>query len=239
MLLLGSVGGGFVFIQRMATKQRSQKEEAGQLNALALINANCIKCHGAKKQEGGLRLDTLSGMMVGGDAGPAIVMGEPEHSLMMQKLQHKDPDEQMPPKQRLTKHEIEAIDHWIAAGAPVSGSKQMVQRKVGDAWSDVDNPIRKLFNGQRLDLWSFQKIQDPTPPSVKHQEWVRNPVDCFVLSKLEAANLQPAPEADRRTLIRRLYFDLTGLPPSPEAVERFVVDNSPEAYSNLVTQLMD
>ncbi len=239
LLLFGSVVGGVVWYRHQNQRQRVEHAAADSLNAVALIQKNCVSCHGPKKQEGGLRLDTISSMMVGGEAGPAVVMGEPEHSLMMQKLQHKDPEERMPPKQRLTKFEIEAIDHWIAAGAPMEGGKTVAQRQLGDAWSDPENPIRKAFNGQRLDHWSWQKIQDPVPPVVKDTSWVRNPVDAFVLQKLEEANLPPVPEADRPTLIRRLYFDLTGLPPSPEAVAKFVADPSPEAYSKLVTQLMD
>ena len=243
LLLVGTVlltAGRVAWVQHRRAKLASTVAKTHpSVDPLQILKDNCYKCHGETKQEGGLRLDSMRAMLSGGDAGPAIVLGEPEHSLVMQKLRHKDSDERMPPKQRLNKPAIEAIEHWIEAGAPTGAESIANHKHIGDAWTDPENPIRKLFNGKRLDLWSFQKITDPAPPEVKNQAWVRNPIDSFVLNRMEAANQKPAPEADRRTLIRRLYFDLTGLPPSPEAVAEFEADNSPEAYDNLVTKLMD
>ncbi len=235
-LLLAGGGGGW-FVYRRAQPARVTAKTS--LDPQQILQRNCLKCHGEKKQEGGLRLDTVKFMLAGGDTGPAIVLGEPEHSLVMQKLRHKDRDERMPPKGTMEKHDILALERWIQAGAPLSNEKEAPQEIIGNAWTDERNPIRKIFSGKRLDLWSMQPIADPPPPAVKNQSWVRNPIDAFVLQRIEAAQLQPAPEAEPATLIRRLYFDLTGLPPSPEAVAAFVADKSPEAYDRLVTQLMN
>jgi hypothetical protein len=109
---------------------------------------------------------------------------------------------------------------------------------LGDAWHDPENPVTKTFNGKRLDLWSLQKAERPAMPAVKNSEWCRNPIDRLVMSRLEEKGLTPSAEADRRTLIRRLYFDLTGLPPTPDEVQAFVADQSDNAYEQLVERLL-
>ena len=113
-----------------------------------------------------------------------------------------------------------------------------LEESVGDAWSDPNNPIVQRFEGRRLDLWSLQKPQRPALPLVKREEWVRTPIDAFILAKLEKKQLAPSPPADRHTLIRRLYFDLIGLPPSPQEVAAFINDSSPDAYEQLVDRLL-
>lgn len=112
------------------------------------------------------------------------------------------------------------------------------QEKIGDAWSDDRNPIVKIFGGQRLDLWSLKPVTPPTPPPVTNQSWIRNPIDQFVLARLEANGLEPSPKASRQTLSRRLYFNLTGLPPTPEEMQEFVNDDSDSAYEHLVDRLL-
>ena len=110
--------------------------------------------------------------------------------------------------------------------------------RIGDAWNDQRNPIRQLFHGQRLDLWSLRPIANPTPPDVQKKEWPRQELDRFILAKLESAGLAPAPEAERRALGRRLYFDLTGLPPTAEEMDVFAADAAPDAVEHLVDQLL-
>ena len=112
------------------------------------------------------------------------------------------------------------------------------EERIGDAWKDERNPIRQLFKGQRLDLWSQRPISNPPLPDVSQKEWPRQELDRFILAKLESAGLAPAPEAERRALGRRLYFDLTGLPPSPEELDAFAADPAPEAVERLVDKLM-
>lgn len=128
---------------------------------------------------------------------------------------------------------------WLAPALAGAGELPAEAGKpVGDAWHDRRNPIVRLFGGERLELWSFQPVRRVEPPAVSDAAWVRNPIDRFVLARLEAEGLAPSPEADRRTLIRRVTFDLTGLPPAPEAVERFVGDERPDAYERLVDELL-
>ena len=123
------------------------------------------------------------------------------------------------------------------AKAALAGAKRIPGR-IGDAWSDPQNPIVKIWGGKRLDLWSLKKPRPITPPAPHNAAWVKTPVDRFILSGLEARKLIPSPQADRRSLIRRLYFDLLGLPPTPEEVKAFIADNAPNAYSKLVERLL-
>ncbi len=218
-------------------------EERFQWNVWPMLEHSCFRCHGAEKQKGDLRLDSREATLKGGKDGPALVPGKPAESLMVKLVRHAEEDREMPPKEKLQDVEIAALERWIADGAPWPAQPAATlgtnQEKIGDAWSDPRNPIVKIFGGKRLDLWSFKPITDPAPPPVRDTRWVQNPIDAFVLSRIEAAGLKPAAEADRRTLARRLYFDLTGLPPAPEEVEAFVSDPSPDAYKNLVDKLLD
>ena len=210
-----------------------------------LLERSCIKCHGPEKQKGELRLDSRGAALKGGETGPALVPGKPGESLMFRLVRHPDPDrDRMPPKEKLHDAEIADLEKWIATGAPwPAAAKTPVAaassaEKVGDAWSDPRNPIVRIFGGRRLDLWSLKPIGSPEPPSVKETDWPITDIDRFVLAKLESANVHPASEADRRTLGRRLYFDLTGLPPSPERLERFINDTRRDAYQRLVDELL-
>jgi mono/diheme cytochrome c family protein len=134
---------------------------------------------------------------------------------------------------------IESIDAYQPGrGKLAFNSTQKPGQKIGDAWTDPNNPIVSIFKGQRLDLWSLKKPARPELPSVKNTAWSRTPIDRFILAKLEAKGLAPSPEADRRTLIRRLYFDLIGLPPAPADVEAFINDKSADAYEKLVEKLL-
>ena len=134
--------------------------------------------------------------------------------------------------------DLESLDAYDLGRGASAVEVPHGQHPLGDAWSDPRNPIRKIFNGERLDLWSLQKPVQADLPETLNTAWPRTPVDRFILQKLEAAQLAPAPRADRRTLIRRLSFDLTGLPPSPDEVSAFVQDESPDAYERLVERLL-
>ncbi|HZJ14428.1 MAG TPA: DUF1549 domain-containing protein, partial [Chthoniobacteraceae bacterium] len=219
-----------------------------------LLDRACVKCHGAEKQKGELRLDSREAALKGGDTGPAVVPGHPEESLMLKLVRHPEKDiDRMPPKEKLAIPDIAVLEKWVAAGAPwprrANAPAPPPGERLGDAWNDPRNPIVRIFGGQRLDLWSLRPITNPVPPEVRNESWVRNPIDRFTLARLEAAGKTPAPEADARTLCRRLYFDITGLPPTPEEVEAFVracssdlsiVSTAPQTSrqaSNLNTQL--
>jgi mono/diheme cytochrome c family protein len=212
-----------------------------------LLDSRCISCHGPDKQKGNLRLDSRAAALKGGDGGPGIVPGKPADSLILQAVTHKRADLEMPPKEKLTPKDVAVLERWIVDGAPwpetaiaatTRPANIVPAERIGDAWSDPRNPIVRIFGGQRLDLWSLKPIRRSNPPEVRDEQWTRNPIDRFILARLEAARLHPSPEADKRTLIRRLSFDLTGLPPTPAEVEAFIKDTSPDAYEKLVDRLL-
>ena len=191
-----------------------------------LVN-RCQTCHGGAKAKGGLRLETRDQAMEGGPSGPAIVPGKPDESLMVEAIKYGDVL-QMPPKSKLPAEEIATITRWVEQGAPWPAGRE------GPGAGKV-----KPFNlRERAGHWSLRPVKDPAPPEVEDRSWSINPVDRFVLAKLESRGLKPAGDADKRTLIRRLSFDLIGLPPVPEAVEAFVDDASPDAYVKLVDRLL-
>ncbi len=212
-----------------------------------LLEARCVSCHGPEKAKGGLRLDSRDASIRGGENGPAIVPGRSSLSLLLQAVMHSKKDLEMPPKEKLTSNDIALLERWIDAGAPWPenpGARTETfpspsPKHIGNAWSDQRNPIAQLFGGQRLDLWSLQPISRPNPPRPKNKKWSRNAIDDFILTNLEAMHLSPAREASKRELARRLYFDLTGLPPTPDELDAFLRDESPVAYEHLVDRLLN
>ncbi|HWE03467.1 MAG TPA: DUF1553 domain-containing protein [Tepidisphaeraceae bacterium] len=179
----------------------------------------CYKCHDGAKHKGGLRLDSKMTAFVGGDSGdPSIVPYDPDHSKMIFLVRGDDPKSVMPPKgDRLGARQIQTLIQWIKQGAE---------------WpAGVDRPAAALTH------WSFTKPVRPALPRVKLENWPKNPIDRFVLAKLEEQGLSPSPEADRYTLCRRIYLDLIGLPPSPAQVDAFIGDHSTDGYEKLVDAL--
>lgn len=195
-----------------------------------LLAKHCFECHSrkAKRLEAGLYLDSRAGVLRGGDSGAAIVPGDPEESLLISAVNYDSFE--MPPKGKLKPAEVALLSKWVKMGAPWPKESESPPPL---ASHDID------WRKRKQEHWSWQPIAEVAPPAVKHQSWPRNPVDQFVLSRLEEKGLLPAAAADRRTLIRRLYFDLIGLPPSREDVREFVADQSPEAYENLVDRLLE
>jgi mono/diheme cytochrome c family protein len=189
---------------------------------------NCYKCHSAadNKVKGGLSLDTREAVLKGGDTGPSIVPGDVEKSLLIKAVRYTDPDLQMPPKdKKLSGEQIADLEAWVKMGAPdprTNGAKI--------ATSVISEEARKH--------WAYQPVRSPALPTVKNRSWVQQPLDQFVLAKLEAKKLQPSPRADKRTLIRRATYDLLGLPPTVAEVDAFVADQSPDAYEKLVDRLL-
>ncbi len=180
---------------------------------------NCFVCHGEKSQASGLRLDSRASLLKGGDSGPAIVAGDPEKKSLLLKVIHQTGAIKMPPGgKKLAANEIADIEAWIKMGAP---------------W-----PTPGSTPKTQADLWSLHPVSKPPIPAVKTKSWVRNPIDAFILAKLETSISKPAAEADKRTLIRRVTYDLTGLPPTPEEVDAFVADKSPTAYDKVVDRLL-
>jgi hypothetical protein len=195
-----------------------------------LLAERCYKCHGPSEQEGNLRLDSRDAILRGGDTGPAIDPGKPEESELILAVSYDPAGYQMPPDGKLPDADIQTLTEWVRLGAPwpVSGA--------GPAM-DADASWEEEF-ARRSEHWSFQPLHRPAPPEVQDDGWVRNPIDRFLLAKLEGAGLQPAPEADRATWIRRASFDVTGLPPTPEEAQAFLTDDSPQAFSRVIDRLL-
>ena len=183
-----------------------------------LLQRRCFSCHGALKQKSKLRLDTAALMRKGGSEGPAIVPGNSAGSHLIKRLTAAGDDRMPPEGSALTAHEISLLRNWIDEGASAPANEK-----------PQTNPRNH---------WAFKAPVRPTLPRVKYGDWVANPVDAFVLARLEQANLKPSPETKRRTLIRRLSLDLTGLPPTPAEVKAFLNDKRPDAYDRLVNRLL-
>jgi mono/diheme cytochrome c family protein len=183
---------------------------------------NCQSCHGAKKQQGGLRLDSRSALLKGGDNGPAVVVSEPDKSLLLQAVRQEG-ERKMPPKTKLSAPAIDALAQWVRLGAP---------------WPEAAIPASPGVAEVRGRHWAFQPIKNPTPPTLKDAQGVSNPIDAFIRHGLEGKGLKPSRQADRRTLIRRATFDLLGLPPTPEEVTAFENDPAPDAFARLIDRLL-
>jgi hypothetical protein len=188
-----------------------------------LLLRHCGSCHGAQKQQGGLRLDARGAFFRGGDSGPPAISGQPASSEMLRRLRSNDLNEQMPPEgDRVPDSEIELIERWIAAGLN---------------WPETAYD-REAAVDRRLEHWSFQSPKSVVPPEPPATDPLASPIDRFVLQRLQAAGLQRNPPADRRTLIRRASLLLTGLLPDPARVEQFVSDPDPQAWSVLIDELL-
>ena len=183
-----------------------------------LLAAHCVRCHGASKPKARLRLDTAKGLLAGGTNGPAAIAGNAEESLIVLALLGEGDGDRMPfKKPPLKAAEIKSIRRWIDAGA--------------EAPLD-EKPSTPLVH------WAFVPPTRVEPPAVRQTSWVRNPIDQFLLARMEKAGVAPSPEADRATLIRRACLDLLGMPPTPEEVESFVLDNRADAYERMIERLL-
>ena len=197
-----------------------------------ILVEHCHKCHGPKKSESGLRLDSRDAMLQGGDSGPAIVPGNPEESLLVDAIRHGD-TVQMPPDAKLKQELIDIIIQWVQDGAewPESKSPPKEQAPLEDG----------RITPQARQFWSFLPVKDHAPPAVKNTAWPKKPLDHFVLATLERQGLEPVEPADHRTLLRRITFDLIGLPPSPEeiaAFEQSAIRNPQSAIESAVDRLL-
>jgi len=194
-----------------------------------ILATHCYSCHGAEAQKSGLRLDHLSFMLAGGETGPALVPGDIAQSRMITAVRYGDVDFQMPPRAKLPDDAIAVLETWIAQGAfwpdePVPGTQH----------SEAEFNLAE----RAASHWAWQPIQNSPVPAVQDPAWSRNDIDRFILARLEAETLRPAAAADPAALLRRTYFTLTGLPPSPDAVRTFLRDPSDAAYETVVDALL-
>ena len=202
-----------------------------------LLVEHCYRCHATdaeKGVKGGLLLDSRDGVLAGGELGAVLVPGRPEGSLLIRAVGYDDPELQMPPKGKLAKGEIDALTEWVRMGAPDPRTEKPIGKGAATAPAGGGMSVEE---GKRS-LWSVQPLKKMVPPAVKDVSWVRNPIDRFILAKLEEKGITPNKRVDQRKLIRRAYFDLTGLPPAPAEVEAFVADASPDAYEKVVRRLL-
>ena len=184
---------------------------------------HCIKCHGQQKQEGELRLDSREAMLNGGENGPSVIPGDGSKSLLLEAIKHESLE--MPPNESLTEKEIQNFEFWIANGA---------------VWPTADANLREANSGIAAadrQWWAFRPLEMPTVP-VGSEDWVNNPINAFVLERMTDHQLQPAPQAKKEVLIRRLYFDLLGLPPTHGQIQEFVDDPAPDAWEKQIDRLL-
>src|SRR5436190_4430109 len=209
----------------LPTIQAADGVESFEKRIRPVLADRCYECHGEKKQKGGLRLDSAMALRKGGDSGPALVPGRPEESLMIKAISWSDPDLQMPPKNKLTDSEISALTEWVKMGAP-------------DPRTNAPSAIAAAAGMSATNHWAYRAVKKIEPPQTKNAEWPRSSIDRFILAKLEAKQMTPVADADPETLLRRAYYDLIGLPPTPEQVDAFVSDKVPGAFADIVDGLL-
>ncbi|MCA1684515.1 MAG: DUF1549 domain-containing protein [Planctomycetia bacterium] len=200
-----------------------------------VLVAHCLKCHGPDKQKSGLRLDSRAAALAGGELGPAVVPGKPDESLLVSAVNHGD-ELKMPPSKKLPTDQVADLTRWVAMGAPWPGSGNAAPAAA--ATSAIRKAGYQITDKDRAH-WAFQPVKRPAVPTPRDPSAVKNPVDAFIHAGLEARGLHPNPPASKIELVRRAYYDLTGLPPTPAEVDAFVNDPAPDAYEALVDRLLD
>jgi cytochrome c553 len=217
------------FCANCATIQADDGTDFFENKIRPILVKHCYECHGEDEQESDLRLDSYAEMLRGGATAPAVVPGEPDNSLLLHTIGYEDEELQMPPDGKLSDTVIADFRKWIEMDAPhPDANKTRILPRKGA----VDLEKERQF-------WSFQPLVDTAIPTVTQSNWPQQPIDYFILSKLEQQQLTPAAPADRRTLIRRVTFDLTGLPPTPVEIDNFLYDKSADAYQHLIDRLLD
>jgi mono/diheme cytochrome c family protein len=214
---------GVLVVSTSLLAQDSASGDKAQLyekSVAPIVKANCLPCHNARNPTSGLALDQREAILRGGNRGPSVNLDAPDESVLLEALEQKG-ELKMPPGRKLSPEQIATVRQWIEAKVPMTDSAPKVSAKP---------------RGQ--DHWAFQKPKRQDLPAVQNAKWVRNPIDNFILARLEREGIQPSPEASRHTLLRRLSLDLTGLPPSPEEIRAFVDDKSPDAYEKVVDRLL-
>jgi hypothetical protein len=203
-------------------------------DVLPILKEHCLKCHGAEpKIKGGLNLTSRKSILDGGDTGPAFDPKDPGKSLLLTAIHYKDDAYKMPPKGKLPEKELAVLTRWVTDGLPFSPAKAGADLAKHPAKGGVVSEEAKRY-------WAYQPVKRPAVPSItNHKSASTNPVDAFILARLNEKGLKPVGRADKVTLVRRAYYDLWGLPPTPEQVDEFVRDTSPDAWVKLIDKLLD
>ncbi|MEK0445315.1 MAG: hypothetical protein RLZZ399_636 [Verrucomicrobiota bacterium] len=195
-----------------------------------ILQSHCVKCHGGEKIKGGLVLTNRAALLKGGENGSALEGDTPGKSLLLDMMSYRDGDHEMPPAGKRPEAELEILRKWVALGAPYD--PELEKKPVGVAHEAAPD------SGKGAAWWAYQPLGTPAVPRVQRPEWNRNPVDAFLWDSMQKAGLQPNPRASRVQLVRRAYYDLIGLPPTPEEVKRFVEDSAPDAWPRLIDSLL-
>lgn len=219
----------FVFAVAPRSVQANEPLEFFEKKVRPILAQHCYSCHSvqAEKLQAGLLVDSRASLVAGGDSGASIVPGKADESLLIEAVRYESYE--MPPSGKLPESDIRALEQWVNMGAP---------------WPEEDAPTasaaQPLFDLQtrKSQHWCWQPVRKPSVPQVEQQDWPRNEIDQFILSRLETEALTPAGDAKRSALLRRLYFDLIGLPPTPEQAKKFLNDRSPQAVEKLVDELL-
>jgi hypothetical protein len=220
--VFGATLAGLLFVMGSAAGGQAPHDADTffELKIRPVLFDTCFPCHGGKKVNHGLRVDSREALLKGGQTGPAVVPGNPEKSLLIQAIRYRHADIKMPPDKRLPEEVVKDFVSWVEQGA---------------AWPRVLSGLKPAANSERH--WAFEPVKKRGPPPDPFG-WSENPVDRFIAAKLREHDLKPGAPADKRMLIRRIYFDLIGLPPTPEEVAAFLADDSSEAYAKLVDRLL-
>ncbi len=214
--------------QPLATLSQEQAIEFFETQVKPVLVEKCFRCHNAKEMNGSLKLTSRQGILAGGDSGAAVDLESPDDSLLLSAIDYDDLE--MPPTGKLPEAQIKAITQWVKLGMPWTVGEEEIEVEVGHKVPEV-NETTKAW-------WSYQPVKRVESPAVKNQAWVSNEVDRFILAKLEGAGLSPNPEAEKHDLVRRVYYDLLGLPPTSQQVADYVDSVDPDAYSKLIDQLL-
>jgi mono/diheme cytochrome c family protein len=205
--------------------EAANAREFFELKVRPVLVKNCFACHTSARM-GGLEMKSREALLEGGKDGPVIVPGEPEKSLLIQAIEQTHPRIKMPPGGKLKEEEIQDLVTWVKNGA---------------VWPEGGPPVTSsmpVITAKQRAYWAFQPVRKPALPAVKDKSWPKAPIDSFILAALEKRGLEPNKPADKRTLIRRAYFDLIGLPPTPEEIDAFVKDSSRDALAKVVDRLL-
>jgi hypothetical protein len=194
-----------------------------------LLIAKCVECHSGEKSKAGLRLDSREALLTGGESGPALVVGKPDESLLIDVIGYRNAV-QMPPKAKLPDAEIAILTDWVRRGASWPNSKPSVTTPANVPPTD--------FTDEQKAFWAFQPVRRESPPEVNNPTWLRSAIDAFIHAELDGKGLVPAREADRRTLLRRVTLNLIGMPPTPEELDDFLVDPAADALERVVDRLL-
>ncbi|MCA9196720.1 MAG: PSD1 domain-containing protein [Planctomycetales bacterium] len=222
----------FLFLMASPAMAQPTAETFFEQHVRPLLSSRCWDCHAEDVAESGLRMDSRQALLVGGERGPALKPGDAQGSLLILAVEHGEADLQMPEGDKLSSEEIGMLKKWIDDGAIWPNSPDYVVA------TSKDTATGSLFTDEQKSFWAFQPLALPPLPTVQNAQWARNEIDYFVLARLEANRLSPAAPADKRTLVRRAYFDLIGLPPSPQQIAEFLNDNSPDAWETLIDNLL-